>query len=83
MTENLKHADNEKAWPAERPDAVQPPAGPSNPDNRSNSGYPAGGEQAEGGKDAYGRDPAERRLAGLPPTEASDAQPPAVPNPHQ
>ncbi len=64
----MPHAENENTRHTGQPQENRPPSVP-NPDKMTNSGYPAGGDLEQPGKDAYGRDPDQRRQAGLPPVE--------------
>lgn len=54
------HVDPAEKGATGQPVADGPPQGEVNRDPNTNSGYPAGGSQAEEGKDVYGRpvDPA-------------------------
>lgn len=49
------HVDRAKTGATGQPAAEGPPQGEVNRDPDTNSGYPAGGSQAEKGRDAFGR----------------------------
>ncbi|MDH0737145.1 hypothetical protein [Achromobacter spanius] len=49
------HVDRAEVGATGQPVADGPPQGDVNPDPATNSGYPAGGEQAPQGRDAFGR----------------------------
>lgn len=67
-------SEHESTSPAARPTADQPLTEP-NEDKYTNSGYPAGGEFRQEGKDEYGRDAERRKQAGLEPLEDQSATP--------
>lgn len=66
MTKPTFHADSESARHKGQPTVEKPLSGKENPDPRTGSGYPAGGQSLEEGRDSYGRGPLQRRQAGLP-----------------
>lgn len=49
------HVDRAETGATGQPTAEGPPQGEVNRDPNTNSGYPAGGSQAEQGRDAFGR----------------------------
>lgn len=66
MTKPIFHADSESERHKGQPTAKAPLSDKENPDPRTGSGYPAGGQTLEEGRDSYGRGPLQRRQAGLP-----------------
>ncbi|ALM84592.1 hypothetical protein [Bordetella sp. N] len=76
---NMPHTENESTSHSAQPTADQPPTEP-NRDKYTNSGYPAGGELRQEGKDEYGRDADRRKQAGLDPLEdqTTAATPPSA-----
>ncbi|WP_144637713.1 hypothetical protein [Bordetella genomosp. 13] len=87
MTKPVFHADTEQERHNAQPDVQKPQSDRRNPNPYNGSGYPAGGQVAEQGKDAYGRTPAQRRQAGLPEElpgqRAEDDKPGGVPAPER
>lgn len=55
------HTDRAESGATGQPVAKGPPQGEVNKDPNTNSGYPAGGSQAQSGKDAFGRDPEQKK----------------------
>lgn len=73
MSKPIFHAESESERHNGQPQADRPGRDTPNPDPDTGSGYPAGGQRREQGKDSYGRGPMQRRQAGLPPEPESGA----------
>lgn len=66
MNKPFFHAESEQDRHTGQPRVDNPVPDKQNRDPVTGSGYPAGGQSTEPGKDAYGRGPVQRRQAGLP-----------------
>lgn len=73
------HVDRAEVGATGQPVADGPPQGEVNPDPATNSGYPAGGEQTQAGRDAFGRSEKQVKEQVNEPAKARPQHPPGKP----